>query len=274
MKRFKCVTIAFLAILPLSVLMLLHGTSFAAQKEITVFAAASMTESLNKIAGLYKKTEPNIKIIYNFDSSGTLKTQIEQGAECDIFISAAQKQMDQLDIKANAAANMEKLDFIMDGTRFNLVANKVVMIAPKGASGGKISGFADAASDRVSLIALGNSDVPVGQYAREIFTKLGLWDKLNKQKKISFAGNVKEVLSQVAAGAVDCGVVYSTDAATSKEVVAVAEAPAGSHRPVVYPAAILKKTKHPAEARAFAKFLRGPEAAAVFAEMGFAAPAK
>lgn len=274
MKRFKCVTFAFSAFLALSALTLWQGTSFAAQKEITVFAAASMTESMNKIAGLYKKTEPDVKIIYNFDSSGTLKTQIQQGADCDIFISAAQKQMDQIDITANPAINTEKLDFIIDGTRFNLVANKVVMIVPKGAGSAKINGFADAASDKVSLVSLGNSDVPAGQYAREIFTKLGLWEKLNKQKKISFAGNVKEVLSQVAAGAVDCGVVYGTDAAASKEVAVVAEAPVGSHRPAVYPAAVLKRTKHPAEARAFAEFLRGPEATAVFWEMGFAVPAK
>lgn len=277
MKRFTCVAFAFSAFLALSALTLWQGAGFAAQaaqKEITVFAAASMTESLNKIAALYKKTEPDVKIIYNFDSSGTLKTQIQQGADCDIFISAAQKQMDQIDITANPAVNTEKLDFIMDGTRFNLVANKVVLIVPKGAGAAKISGFADAATDKVSLVSLGNSDVPAGQYAREIFTKLGLWEELNKQKKISFAGNVKEVLSQVAAGAVDCGVVYGTDAAASKEVAVVAEAPAGSHRPVVYPAAVLKRTKYPTEAKAFAEFLRGREAAAIFAETGFAVPAK
>lgn len=271
MKSLKCVPFAFLV---LSMLILSYGTGLAAQQEITVFAAASMTESLNKIAALYKKAEPDVRVLYNFDSSGTLKTQIQQGADCDIFISAAQRQMDQLDISADPAVNTEKLNFIMDGTRFNLVANKVVMIVPKGAGSGKINDFADAASDKISLVALGNSDVPVGQYSREIFTKLGLWETLNKQKKISFAGNVKEVLSQVAAGSVDCGVVYGTDAATSKAVVTAAEAPAGSHRPVVYPAAILKRTKHPAAARAFAEFLRDPEASAVFMEMGFAIPAK
>lgn len=247
---------------------------FAAQKEITVFAAASMTESLNKIAALYKKNEPGIKILYNFDSSGTLKTQIQQGAECDIFISAGQKQMDQIDIAASPALNREKLDFVMDGTRFNIVANKVVMIVPKGAGPEKIKNFADAATDKVSLVALGNSDVPVGQYSQEVFTKLGLWERLNRQKKISFAGNVKEVLSQVAAGAVDCGVVYGTDAAASPAVAIAAEAPTGSHRPIVYPAAILKGTKDLPAAEAFVKFLRGPEAAAVFKEMGFAVPAK
>lgn len=271
MKRFSGLLLLFsvLAILPLTCDM-----AFAAPREITVFAAASMTESMNKIAELYQKAEPNIRIIYNFDSSGTLKTQLQQGADCDLFISAGQKQMDQIDISAKPEVNTEKLDFVMNGTRFNIVANKVVMIVPKGVNPSGIESFADVSTNKVSLVALGNSDVPVGQYAQEIYKNLGLWEELSKQKKITFAGNVKEVLAQVAAGAVDCGVVYSTDAATSKAVTVTAEAPHGSHRPIVYPAAVLKRTKDPAAAKAFAAYLRGPEAAAVFKAIGFALPAK
>lgn len=263
-----------LALLVLSLAAADCGAAFAARAEITVFAAASMTESMNKIAELYGKAAPDVKVIYNFDSSGTLKTQIEQGAECDIFISAGQKQMNQLDVKAGAEINPGRLDFLLEGTRFNIVSNRVVMIVPKGVNPQKINDFKDAVTDKVSLIALGNSDVPVGQYSREVYTNLGLWEQLNQQKKITFAGNVKEVLSQVAAGAVDCGVVYSTDAAVSDGVEIVAEAPAGSHKAITYPAAILKQTKNAEAAKAFVNFLKGPEAAAVFKKIGFAAVQK
>lgn len=238
---------------------------FAAQsdKSVTVFAAASMTESMNKIAALYKKVAPNVKIVYNFDSSGTLKTQIMEGADCDVFISAGQKQMNEIEEK-----------FVAPKTRFNIVSNKVVLIVPKGRNPKGINDFKDVVTDKVSLVALGNSDVPVGQYSEEVYKHLGLWDKLNEMKKISFASNVKEVLAQVAAGAVDCGAVYSTDAATSKEVEVVAEAPAGSHRPIVYPAAILKKAKDMKAAQDFVAFLKGDEAKKVFQSIGFSIPEK
>jgi molybdate transport system substrate-binding protein len=249
------------------------GVVSAAERSLVVFAAASMTESMNAIAELYKKAAPEVEIVYNFDSSGTLKTQIQEGADCDIFISAGQKQMNQIDIDASPSVNTEHLDFVLPGTRFNIVTNKVVLITPKGANSG-ISDFNDAATDKVSLMALGNSDVPVGQYSEEIYKKLGLWDKLNAEKKISFASNVKEVLAQVASGAVDCGVVYSTDAATSDAVEVAASAPEGSHSPITYPAAILKRTKNAFEARAFVAFLKGPEATAVFEKIGFAIPSK
>ncbi len=245
-----------------------------AETTLTVFAAASMTESLNIIAESYKKSAPDVKIVYNFDSSGTLKTQIEQGAECDIFISAGQKQMNQIDIKADPKVNTQKLDLVMEGTRFNIVSNKVVMVVPKGHNPKGIGDFKDVVTEKVFLIALGNSDVPVGQYSEEIYKNLGIWDKLKEMGKISYASNVKEVLSQVSAGAVDCGIVYSTDAATSKGVDVVAEAPKGSHKPITYPAAILKKTKNPEAAAAFVDFLKGPESSNTFSKIGFAVPAK
>ena len=235
--------------------------ALAANKTVTVFAAASMAESMNQIAELYKKIAPDVRIIYNFDSSGTLKTQIEQGADCDLFISAGQKQMDQIEQK-----------FIVPNTRFNLVSNTVVLIVPKGHNPDKINNFKDVVTDKVSLIALGNGDVPVGQYSQEIFTHLGIWEKLNKLNRISFAGNVKEVLAQVAAGAVDCGVVYSTDAATSKGVDVVAEAPKNSHKPIVYPIALIKGSKQETLAKKFAAFLKSDAATSVLKSVGFTIP--
>ena len=262
---------AFIAAAVCLALFALPAASLAASKTVTVFAAASMTESMNEIAGLYKAVAPDVEIVYNFDSSGTLKTQIQEGADCDIFISAGQRQMNQIDITADPKVNTDKLDFVLPGTRFDIVSNRVVLIVPKGKNPKGISDFADAATDKVSLIALGNSDVPVGQYSEEIFKKLGLWDKLNADKKISFASNVKEVLAQVEAGAVDCGVVYSTDAATSDGVEITADAPAGSHAPITYPAAILKRTKDEPAARAFVEFLKGDASKNVFKRIGFAA---
>jgi molybdate transport system substrate-binding protein len=267
-KRVVCLAVAIGAVLSaISV----PVAGFAADKTVIVFAAASMTESMNAIAKLYKASVPDVEIVYNFDSSGTLKTQIQEGADCDVFISAGQRQMDQLDITADASINTDKLDFVRGGTRFDIVSNKVVLIAPKGATKG-IADFKDAATDKVSLIALGNSDVPVGQYSEQIYKSLGLWDALNSQKKISFASNVKEVLSQVAAGAVDCGVVYSTDAATSDAVEVVASAPEGTHAPITYPAAILKGAKNAEAAEAFVEYLKGAEASSVFTKIGFSIP--
>ena len=200
-KRFSFIVLAML--LCIASLVTSPISSYASGAELTVFAAASMTESMKQIADAYKKAAPDVRIVYNFDSSGTLKTQIEQGADCDIFISAGQKQMNELDIKADPKVNTKKRDFIMEGTRFNIVSNKVVLVVPKGHNSKGINDFKDVATDKVFLIALGNSDVPVGQYSAEIYKNLGLWDKLTKTNKISYGSNVKEVLSQVAAGAVD-----------------------------------------------------------------------
>ena len=249
-------------------------SSALAESTLTVFAAASMTESMKEIAGLYEKAAPDVKIVYNFDSSGTLKTQIQEGADCDIFISAGQRQMNQIDISADPKVNTEKLDFVEPGTRFDIVSNKVVLIVPKGHNPKGISDFNDVGTDKVFLIALGNSDVPVGQYSEQIFKNLGFWDAINEARKISFASNVKEVLAQVAAGAADCGVVYGTDAATSSEVEVVAGAPEGSHAPIVYPAAILSRAADKDAVRAFAEFLKGDEASGVFKRIGFSIPGK
>ena len=246
-------------------------TEQAGKTEIVVFAAASMTDTMNEIAEMYKAVEPDVNIVYNFDSSGTLKTQIQEGADCDIFISAAQKQMNQLDINGGDE-NTEGLDFVDTDTRFNLVSNSVVLITPVG-NPADVESFEDLASDKVSLIALGNSDVPVGQYSEEIFNYMGIWDQLNSEGKITFGSNVREVLAQVEEGAVDCGVVYSTDAATTDKVEIAAAAPEGSHQDVTYPAAVLKTSKNPEAAKAFIDYLKTGECTEVFEKAGFVIPA-
>ena len=236
----------------------------AAQDKVTltVFAAASMQATMEQIAALYTKANPDVEFLYNFDSSGTLKTQIEEGAECDLFISAAQKQMNAL----------EKAGLIDAATRINLLENKVALVVPEGNPAG-IHSYEDLGTDKLRAIALGNADVPVGAYSQEILTNMGLWDKLNAESRISFGSNVTEVALQVREGAVDCGIVYATDAATHRLAV-VAEPPAGTLKtPVVYPAAVLARSARAAGARAFLDYLRSPEALEIFASVGFA-PAK
>jgi len=222
---------------------------------LTVFAAASLTEALNEIATLYKVAVPEATLTFNFDSSGKLQTQIENGAEADLFLSAGQKQMDAI-----------AETYIDAATRKDLLVNQVVLIVPKN-SKKNIKSFEDCLGDKVSLIAIGNSSVPVGQYTEEIFTFLKGWDKITA--KASLGTNVKEVLSQVESGSVDAGVVYATDAATAKNVKIVAQAPKGSHKPAVYPAAVLKKSARSQEAKAFLDFLSSPKATAVFKKIGF-----
>jgi len=224
---------------------------------LNVFAAASLTESLNEITALYKTKNPAVTLSFNYDSSGKLQTQIENGAEADIFISAAVKQMNTL---ADGG-------FVDTATKKDLLLNRVVLIVP-GNSNKDIISYNDVSTDKISLIALGNSAVPCGQYAEEIFKSLGIWEAI--QSKISFGGNVKEILSQVESASVDAGVVYSTDAATAKgDVKIAADAPAGSHAPVVYPAAVLKGAKDAKAAKAFLDYLSTPEAVGVFEKIGF-----
>ncbi len=260
---------------PLSVLLTLAlclcAVSAVAETEVVVFAAASMTESLTQIASMYREVAPDVTLTFNFDSSGTLKTQLAEGADADVFISAGQKQMNEIDADADAAINTEGLDLVLEGTRFDLLSNTVVLVVPKGSQAG-IASFDDVAGDKVALMALGNGDVPVGQYAQQVFTWMGVWDQLKENGKITFASNVKEVLAQVEAAAVDCGVVYISDAATSDGVEVVASAPEGSHKPVNYPAAVLKGAAHPEEAKAFLEYLKGGECKAVFESIGFGVP--
>lgn len=240
--------------------------------ELIVFAAASMTETMNQIAELYKAKAPNVTLTYNFDSSGTLKTQIQEGAECDLFISAGQKQMNQLDITADPKVNTDKLDFVLEGTRVNLLENRVTLCVPEG-NPKDIKSFddlADKLKEGSVLMAMGNSDVPVGQYTQKILAFYGLdEEKLAKDGVITYGTNVKEVTTQVTEASVDCGVVYCTDA-FSAGLTPVDYATKEMCGQVIYPAAVLKISKHAEEAKAFLNYLMGEEAMAVFESVGFA----
>ena len=240
--------------------------------ELIVFAAASMTETMNQIAEMYKTVAPNVTLTYNFDSSGTLKTQIQEGAECDLFISAGQKQMNQLDITADPEVNTDKLDFVLEGTRINLLENRVTLCVPEG-NPKDIKSFddlADKLKEGSVLMAMGNSDVPVGQYTQKILAFYGLdEEKLAKDGVITYGTNVKEVTTQVTEASVDCGVVYCTDA-FSAGLTPVDYATKEMCGQVIYPAAVLKISKHAEEAKAFLNYLMGEKAMAVFESVGFA----
>ena len=239
-------------------------------EEIIVFAAASMTETLNQIKEIYEK-DHNVTITYNFDSSGTLKTQIQEGADCDLFISAGQKQMNQLDITADKEINTDGLDFVADGTRINLLENKVVLVVPEGNPAG-LEGFDDLAAklaDGNVFMAMGNSDVPVGQYTQKILAYYGLDEEaLANAGTITYGTNVKEVTTQVSEGSVDCGVVYCTDA-FSAGLTIVDSATKDMCGQVIYPAAVLKTAQHAEAAQAFLDYLTGDEAMAIFEAVGF-----
>lgn len=233
------------------------------KKEIIVFAAASMTETMNKLKASYESTHPNISIVYNFDSSGTLKTQIEQGADCDLFISAAKKQM-------NALKDLNMLD---NTTIVDFLENKTALAVPAG-NPKNISSFDQLASllkEEKVFLAIGNSDVPVGQYTEKIFKYYGIdMDEVAKKGCITYGTNVKEVTTQVASSSVDCGIIYATDAYSAGLTVvdtATAEMTGGR---VIYPAAILKNAKNRAEAEEFFAYLKTDDAMKVFESVGFA----
>lgn len=239
--------------------------------ELTVFAAASLTETLEQIAEDYKEIAPDVTLTFNFDSSGTLKTQIQEGADCDVFISAAQKQMDQLDATADASVNTEGLDFVQSDSRLNLLENKVTLAVPEGNPKG-IDSF-DSLAEHLQagdiLLAMGNSDVPVGQYTQKILTHYGLDEAaLANAGCITYGTNVKEVTTQVREGSVDAGIIYATDA-FSDGLTVVDEATAEMCGQVIYPAAVLKTSAHPEAAQAFLDYLSTDEAMAVFASVGF-----
>lgn len=234
---------------------------------LNVFAAASMTETLTEIQGLYADVAPNVTLVFNFDSSGTLKTQIEEGAECDLFISAAQKQMNQIDITADPEVNTDGLDFVLEGSRINLLENKVVLAVPDGNPAG-IESFEDLGTDKLSLLALGNDDVPVGQYSTEILTNLGILEQLEADSKITYGSNVKEVTTQVSEASADAGIIYATDA-FSAGLTVVDEATTDLCKQVIYPAAVLNISEHPEEAQAFLDYLQTDDCTAVFEEVGF-----
>ena len=229
--------------------------------ELSVFAAASLTETLRAAAERYRDVAPEVTLRFSFDSSGTLKTQIEEGADCDVFLSAAPKQMNEL---ADSG-------LIAGETRVDLLENRVALVVPEGNPKGiwTYQGLSSALRSGDVLLAMGNADVPVGQYTRMIFDYYGLReDELAASGVLTYGSNVKEVVTQVGEASVDCGIVYQTDA-YSAGLTAVDTATAEMCGQVVYPAAVLKNTAHASEAVAFLTYLQGPEAAAIFEGAGF-----
>lgn len=226
--------------------------------EILVAAAASLKNAYEEeLIPMFEEQYPGVSVEGTYDSSGKLQTQIEEGLEADVFMSAAEKQMKALDEEGMIASD----------TITNLLENKIVLIVPAGSSAG-LTSFEDI--EKAGLIALGDpASVPAGQYAQEALTSLGIWDKI--QDKVSFGTNVTEVLNQVAASSAEAGIVYATDAASmSDQVEIVAEAPEGSlQKKVIYPVAVVKDSAHQEEAGNFVEFLKSEEAMKVFEEYGF-----
>ena len=248
------------------------STSAPAERvELVVFAAASMTETLTTLGNQYMAEHENVSIVFNFDSSGTLKTQIEEGAVCDIFISAGQKQMNQLDITADSSVNTDGLDFVLEGTRFNILENKVALAVPDG-NPASINSYDDLKAGLEAgtvLLAMGNADVPVGQYTQKLLAYFGLEEEaLATAGCITYGSNVKEVTTQVSEAIVDCGIIYQTDAASAGLTV-VDTATAEMCGQVIYPAAVLKDSTHAEAARDFLTYLTSDAADAVFEAVGF-----
>ncbi len=231
----------------------------AKQAPITVSAAISLKDVLDQLGREYERDNPGAKVAFNYAGSGTLQHQIEQGAPVDIFFSAAQKQMDGL----------QSDGLILADTRKNIVANDLVLIAPSATD--NIHTFQDLAKSVVKTVALGEpATVPAGMYAQQTLEHLGLWTEV--QKKAVYAKDVRQVVTFVASGNADAGLVYRTDAQTSPKIRTIFTAPPNSHDPIVYPAAVLKNSKEPDAAKAFLAFLETPHALEIFKTYGFNDP--
>lgn len=247
-----------------------QGDANAESVDLVVFAAASMTETLTEIAEMYKEVAPNVNITYNFDSSGKLLTQISEGADCDLFISAAPKQMNAMDgsLIDDKDKNPDGLDLIVTDSRIDLLENKVTLAVPEG-NPKDIESFDQLAELLKSgdvMLAIGNSDVPVGQYTQKIFAYYGL-DEAAFADSLTYGNNVKEVTTQVSEASTDCGIIYATDA-YSAGLTVVDSATAEMCGQVIYPAAVLKGEKEEA-AQAFLDYLQTADAMEVFKSVGF-----
>lgn len=233
------------------------------QVELHIFAAASMTETMDEIIENYKSEAPGVTVIPTYDSSGTLLKQIQEDADCDLFLSAAQKQMNALDEAGS----------LLEGTRLDLLENKVTLAVPEGNPKGieTFDQLAELLKSGDVLLAMGNSDVPVGQYTQKIFSYYGLDEAaLAEAGVLTYGSNVKEVTTQVSEAAVDCGIIYATDAASAGLTVADTASPEMCGQ-VIYPAAVLAGSGHPEEARAFLNYLRSADCAKIFEGVGFTA---
>ncbi len=237
------------------------GSGSAGSVELIVFAAASLTETMDRIIEDYKTVAPGVTITPTYDSSGTLLKQIQEGAVCDLFFSAAPTQMDVL----------EGENALLSGTRRDLLENKVALAVPEGNPKGieSFDQLAELLREGDVFLAMGNSDVPVGQYTQKIFSYYGLDEAaLANAGVLTYGSNVKEVTTQVAEATVDCGIIYATDA-FSAGLTTVDTATAGMCGQVIYPAAVLAASRHPDETKAFLDYLASGAAGEVFESVGF-----
>jgi molybdate transport system substrate-binding protein len=224
---------------------------------ILVAAAASLQPALTEITALYTTTQPNHTVNYNFAASGVLQQQIQQGAPVDVFISAADKQMNTLETQG----------LLGSGTRQNLLTNQLVLIVPK-QSNVAITNFSQLTQPEVRRIAIGEPrSVPAGQYATEVFQNLGIFDRV--KAKLVLGNNVRAVLTAVETGNVEAGIVYLTDAKSSDKITIATIADEKLHSPIRYPIAVLKSSKSPAKSQQYVEFLQGKLARAVFKKYGF-----
>lgn len=250
-------------------------TSEKVSGDLYVSAAASMTESLDKVIAEFEKENPDCKVTPTYDSSGTLKTQIQQGSPCDVFISAAQKQMDQLDGESD---QNEGTNYVLKGTRVDLLENTcVLVVSPDNKAGIKnwddfTNAIKNAKSSDDLIFCMGNSDVPVGQYTSQILTNLGLNEQdMANAGIVTYGSNVKEVTSQVQSGAADCGIIYSTDAFSAGMKPAATADSKLTGGPITYPAAVMQNTQNKEAAQAFMDFIQTDKAMKEFKAVGFKA---
>jgi molybdate transport system substrate-binding protein len=255
-KKFTLLPVRFCALAALCVFMFCLGGCRAQQRTtLTLSVAASIKDSIEEVESAYKRSHKNIDFSNNFGSSGTLASQIEQGAPVDLFLSAAAKPMDILQQKG----------MIADGTRRNLLRNTLVLVAPPGSQLHDFQGLADKS---IRLIALGDpASVPAGQYGKQTLSSLRLWDQVNT--KLVLGKDVRQVLTYIETGNADAGLVYATDARSSSKVRVIATAQESAHDPIVYPAAVVKGSRSEPAARAFINYLASPAAQAIFQKHGF-----
>jgi len=235
----------------------------AAQQPVTltVSSGAGLKNVMEAVQQAYTQRAPNVTINYNFAASGVLRRQIEQGAPVDMALLASQDDMDAL----------QSQNFLLQGTRRNLLKSEVVLVVPKNSTG--ISGFQDLTGQNVKRIAIGEPrTVPLGQYAEEVFKYFGIREQI--QSKLVYARSGLEVMSYVESGNADAGIVHDTNAKQSNQVRMVAIAPSASHTPVIYPIAILKNSRNPNAAKAFLQFLSSAQAKALFQQYGYEIPQK
>lgn len=248
----------FLIYLLFFILAISTGCTKTSEKPVMlqIAAAASLTDVMKELSATYQKEHPEISFSFNFGSSGALQQAIENGGRADLFISAATKQLNAL----------EKAGLIENNTRRELLINNLVLIVPA-KSRLNITNFEQLSQAAIKHIAVGGKGVPVGQYTKEVFDKLNLSDALNG--KLVLATDVRQVLAWVASAEADCGVVYATDAAISKNVKIAATAPANSHKPIIYPAAVLRESNNKTVATEFLNFLCSEQAGKIFKKYGF-----